>query len=572
MAGPIHYEVYFRKTAPAPWALLQACEDRKQAIETAEDLLADKRAVAVRVTKETLDPDTMAFDSVTILTRGAPEPPKSKIAREADLGPPCAGPADLYTPHARELIGRILEDWLGRQGVTAYELLHRPDLVELLEASGVEMQHAIQKVAVPESHASGQPVHELVRFYQKLSDQAVERVILAGRKGSFPDLVNRSLAEVAEKLVGGADRAFLMGGAICGALKGLRKPAERLDRLMDLADRAPASGAARALVMVPIEQILSEMLGSRAVLAAILGSDLDLGASLAAAVRLVAPREVEMLMKADPRMAAMMPPVDGPTARLAARLAAGEYPLLSAALVRMVVRELTGPRRLRPSNARGEIDVLRALAMGLTATAGRLLSLDEVQAAFVERSKALVTADFVAAYVSICDTAICEAEHLTRLCENVTGGANKRSAARWLAACVTSLKFETEMRAGATPQLAAQRLTVLARLQRSVRAAALGERDEEQILTAIGAVGGGVEAEGKLVAQLGRAPAPAPQKLSALLKLAAGETAPLGPAADRAKAEAMRLFRAPETRAEIAAEPAVLPTLKPLMQAAGLAA
>lgn len=572
MAGPIHYEIYFRKTAPAPWTLLQACEDRKQAIETAEDMLADKRAVAVRVTKETLDPDTMAFDSVTILTRGAPEPPKPKASRDADLAPPCTGPGDLYTPHARELIGRVLEDWLARQGATAFELLHRPDLAELLEASGVELQHAIQKVAVPESQATGQPVHELVRFYQKLSDQAVERVIQAGRRQQFPSLANRPLADVANKLAGGSDRAFLMGGVVCDALKGLRKPSERLDRLMDLADRAPEAGPARALVMVPIEQILSEMLGSRAVLAAILGADLDLGASLAAAVRLVAPREVEMLTRADRRMAAMMPPTDGPTARLAARLAAGEYPLLAAALVRMVVRELTGPRRLRPSNARGEIDILRALAMGLTATAGRLLSLDEIQHAFTERSKALVTADFVGAYVSICNTAICEAEHLTRLCENVTGGANKRSAARWLAACVTSLKFESEMRAGATPPVAAQRLTVLARLQKGVRAAALGERDEQQILEAIGAVGGVVEAEGRLVAQLGRSPAPAHQKLSALLKLAAGETAPSGPAADRAKAEAMRLFRAPETRAEITAEPTVLPTLKPLLQAAGLAA
>ena len=76
MAGPIHYEVYIRKTAPAPWTLLMATEDRKTATETAEDTLSDKRAVAVRVTKETLDPDTMAFNSVTVLTRGMAEGPK----------------------------------------------------------------------------------------------------------------------------------------------------------------------------------------------------------------------------------------------------------------------------------------------------------------------------------------------------------------------------------------------------------------------------------------------------------------------------------------------------------------
>lgn len=63
MAGPVHYEVYIRKTAPAPWTLQMATEDRTQAVQTAEDLLSDNRAAAVRVTKETLDPDTMEFNS-----------------------------------------------------------------------------------------------------------------------------------------------------------------------------------------------------------------------------------------------------------------------------------------------------------------------------------------------------------------------------------------------------------------------------------------------------------------------------------------------------------------------------
>src|SRR5690606_32721957 len=101
--------------------------------------------------------------------------------------PPCAAPTDLYTPMAREVIGRVLETWLARHRATPYERLHRPDLVELLEASGVELQHAIQKVAVPESQATGQPVHEVVRHYQRLTDRACERILKAGR-GGFPDL------------------------------------------------------------------------------------------------------------------------------------------------------------------------------------------------------------------------------------------------------------------------------------------------------------------------------------------------------------------------------------------------
>jgi hypothetical protein len=569
MAGPVHYELYIRKTAPSPWTLSMATEDRKNALDTAEDLMRDRQAVAVRVTKETLDPDTMEFNSVTLLTRGAPEAPRKKVA-DIDAGPACKAPADLYTPHARELLGRVLEDWLMRNGATAYELLHRPDLVEKLEASGVEVQHALQKIAIPESQATGQASHELIRHYQKLTGQAMERVITAGRRNLFANLADHSLADIAHRISGAPDRAFIIGGVICGALVGVKGARARLGALMDLADRAPAAGPPRALVLVSLEQLLCELFASRVSLAEILGPSLDQGGSMAAIVRMVAPREIDALVRADARLSLLMPVVDGPAARLGEHLAAGEFPILAASLARMVLRELMGPRRLRPSDPVGEIDILRTLAMSLTATAGRLLTMEEVQNAFIERSRSLVTADFVAAYVSLCETVLCEAETLTRLCENVTGASNKRSAARWLAACVTSLRFETEMRSSnARPT---QKLHVLAGLQRSVRASALAEHDETQIAAAIGEVGGVVEGEAKLTAQLARATAPAPQKLAALLRLAAGETAPLGPAADRAKAEAIRLFRAPDTRNALGAAPGALGELKVLMKSAGLAA
>ncbi|MDP3368587.1 MAG: hypothetical protein Q8M32_01925, partial [Brevundimonas sp.] len=514
MAGPVHYEVYIRKTAPAPWSLQMATEDRAHAVQAAEDMLADNRAAAVRVTKETLDPDTMEFASLTVLTRGAPEVQRKRVVSEDQAGPRCTGAQDFYAPHAREIIGRALEDWLGRNGATAFELLHRPDLAERLEASGVELQHAIQKIAVPESQDVGQPVHDLVRHYQKLSDQAVERVISAGRRNLFPDLEDCSIADLAHRLGGQSDRAFIMGGVVCGALKGVRGGRARLDRLMDLADRAPMDGPPRAMVMVPIEQVLCEMMAARTSLADILGPALDQGASLAAVVRMVAPREIDGLVAQNPRFALQVPAVDGPAARLGARLEAGEFPLLAAALARMVLRELMSPRRLRPNDAAGEIDILRTLATALTVTAGRLLTLDEVQTAFNERSKAIVTADFVAAYVKPCTTVLCEAEALTRLCENVTGRANKRSAARWLSACVGSLRFESEMRAPSATQTAAQKLGVLAGLQRAIRACDLSERDDAEIVTAIGAIGGAVETEARIVMQVARSPAPLPQKLS----------------------------------------------------------
>ena len=572
MAGSIHYEVYIRKTAPAPWALQMATEERAVAMETAEELLRDDRAAAVRVTKETLDPETMEFQSLTLMTKGAPEIKRKRLVSEDQTGPRCLAPTDLYEPLARETIGRVLEDWLKRQGVTTLELLHRPDLAERLEASGLELQHAIQKVAIPESQAVGQPVHDLVRHYQKLAERTLERVVAAGRRELFPGLENRSIADLAHRLSGKSERGFIMGGIVAGALKGLRGGRARVDKLMDLAEGAPMDGPPHALVMVPIEQILCEIMATRTSLADVLGPSLDQGASLAAVVRMVAPKEVAALIAQDEKLALQIPAVTGPAARLGERLQEGQFPLLASTLARMVLRELMSPRRLRPGDAVGEIDIMRTLAMILTATAGRLLTLEEVQSAFSERSKSIITADFVAAFVAPCDTVLCEAESLTRLCENVTGNANKRSAARWLAACINSLRFESEMRSSASGRSPAQALAILAGLQRTVLTCSLAEREEQEIVTAIGLVGSGVETEARLILMLTRAKATLHQKLTALLKMAAGETAPLGPVADRAKAEALKLLRQPENREALSRSPQALVPIKALMQAAGLAA
>lgn len=570
MAGPIHYEVYVRKTPPSAWSLAIATESRGHATETAEELLATGAAAAVRVTKETMDPETMEFASVTILTRGAPEPKRRRTEDDGQATSICNAPQDLYTPMGRERLTGVLEDWLRRNRITAYELLHRPDLVERLEASGVELQHAIQKVAVPESQSSGRKVHDLIRHYQRLVEAAVARIMTAHRRDAFVDVEQTPLSEIAERLVGRPEAAFLMGGTLCRAAMITTEPNARLGVLMDLADQAPADGPGRDLVLGQIEQFLSDITSQPTGLAGILGPGLTPGAALAAVVRMCAPHEVEALVRIDTKMGQLIPAVEGSARRLAQRLAGGQFPALARALIRMVIRELAGTRRLQPGDAQGEIAILRALAAALTAASGRLIRAEEVQEAFVERSQMLVTADFVGACTAGLETAFQEVESLTRLCENVTGAANKRAAARWLTASLTSLRFETEMRApGAHP---IQKLTILAGLQRSIRACHFSETDQEKVMEAVGVLGGQIEADARLVTLMARADAPPPQKIAALLRLAAGQTGPLGPAADRAKAEALRLMRAAETRTALSQATDVLPEIRDLMKITGLAA
>ena len=239
---------------------------------------------------------------------------------------------------------------------------------------------------------------------------------------------------------------------------------------------------------------------------------------------------------------------------------------LRIALGRKILAELNGGMRLRPSDPDGEIAVLRALAMVLTASAGRLLAQEEVQAVFLERSKLLTASEFVTALTQGRPAALAEVQALVRMAENVMGPLNRTRAAEWISTNVDSLRFEREFRAGGADS-ALPRLSVLAALDRSIRRAGLAEGDQRRICARLGEVAGMVEADARLCAQLGRSPAPLTQKATVLLRLAGGEITPPGPVADRAKAELGRLLKTPEARTALAAAPEFANRVRDLMAA-----
>ena len=560
----VHYEVFSKKTPSSGWALDLATENRATALATANDMMKEGKVAAVRVTKETLDAETREFQSVGILNLGNAEPPKkSKVKENND--PLCVSPQDLYTIHARDRIGRLLEGFLERKGATPFELLHRADLVEELEASGTDLQHAIQKLAIPEAQARGLSVHELIRVFQGLVERAIERLLKDARKGDLPDVDKEGFARAAERVAQHPERAYLLGAGVAVSIAPARSWTEKVTRLLDLADSAPLAGPPRGLALAVIEQPLAEILGSKSGLDDIIGKDLDLGARLAAMTRLVACDPVEALMRIEPSVQRMMPPLSETAQRLAKWLATEDFGAVRLAIAKRVVRELTGPRRLRPGDAAGEIAVMRALAMALTCAAGTMISLDDVQEAFVTRSRMLVTGDFVEAYLGSNQTSRQEVEALMWLVENVIGAANKRQAGRYLSANVSGMRFEKEFRFGADSP--AVKLEVLAKLQKQAARAGLAPEDYGPIQAKIGDVGGLLEADSKIVSVVAKSSQGPVQRLMTLLRMAIGDTAPIGPTADRARAEALKLVRRDDTRAELARAPERMGQVRELLQA-----
>jgi len=85
----------------------------------------------------------------------------------------------------------------------------------------------------------------------------------------------------------------------------------------------------------------------------------------------------------------------------------------------------------------------------------------------------------------------------------------------------------------------------------------------------LGDLGGLVEGDCGITASLARSALPPMQRMSVLLKMAVGETAPIGPAAQRARDVVMRMSKQPEIRADLAKSPELMTRLRPLMAAAG---
>ncbi|MDB5462665.1 MAG: hypothetical protein JWP23_1054 [Phenylobacterium sp.] len=563
----VHFEVFIRRYPDSAWTLKMATDVRTTALDTAKEMVKTGEVAAARVTRETLDEESGEFHALTILTVGVPERPRKVKVPEA-TEPLCVAPQDLYTCHARERIGRLFEVWLERRDATPFELLHRPDLVEKLEASGVEIQHAIQKIAIPEAHARGASVAEMTRSFKSLAERAIERLMRDARKG-LPQVAPDTFAKTAAQLAKDPEGAYRLGCAVAASLAPARSWSEKVGLLLDLADAAPPSGPARTLALSVIAQPLEEIVGCQKGLDNVVGGGLDLGGRLAAMSRLAAADVIDQLIKIEPSVAKVMPELSERAQRLAGWLTSEDFTGVRAAIGQRILRDLGGQRRLRPTDPVSEIELIRGLAMALTAAAGKLLPLDNVQAAFSARSKMLVTRDFVETYLGEGRTAHEEAGALIWLTENIIGAGAKREAGRWLQSLIFSLRFERENRETPSP---AQRLAELAKLQRGVSRCGLIEETYKPIQAKLGELGGLVEADARLVALTLKAEAPALSRLTVLLRLASGEAGPLGPAADRARAEALKLARQDDTRAELSEAPDRVDAIRDLLKHASLAA
>jgi hypothetical protein len=248
------------------------------------------------------------------------------------------------------------------------------------------------------------------------------------------------------------------------------------------------------------------MVSGAAGLTALLGEQANLGHALIAMVDLYLGRTQ---------------PAAGTTgaglAALAAEFAAGSLVNSRAAIAGRVLAELKATRRLDPKSLDEEVRLMRLLASRMVMGPPNLIAQEDIVAAFVVRSKRLVSPEAVTEFVgdaSEPDTRILRILHLE---ENVIGVENKRRLAGFIGPQLTDYGAQAFFIDGKKPIL--ERLQRLAALQTRVLRAGFQDIEKRNIADAIDTLA--VKAEAKARFLEGLAPKHMPQinRTLALLQL-----------------------------------------------------
>lgn len=528
MSGGIHYEVHLKKNRKAGWALYEAREDRDQAIRLAHSLLAKNKEGSVRVTKEKFDEEERVFRAVPIF-EGGQERLQAVEEKTAEATLPCLTPDDLAKAMGRDAIRRCLSQFLERIQALPMELLHRPDLVETLEASDTEMQHAVQKYAIARAQGSDASVHGYVKQLNELVQKALSRIYKDSRNKKLPEYAkSKSFKDVAGDIHKTDARPYMLRAAIANRLKSERNYGNKLEVLLDMLEDLPAEEEARDFAIAELDSFLSEVISFDSGQDALLGSRKDLGETL---------ERLTCLFDGD-HSADALSMATGAAKRMARRIAHGELDECKGKIAQTLLRELEKPKRLRPSSVKQEVRLARELAQKLVMSAGPDLPLDALNSAFQARSARLLQPENIDELLRHSRDPDEEIDRLMMLEENLVGEENKRKLAGFVRSVLGQHQTESwYMRGDAKPL---ERLSALAGHQRRVLKGGYPDAEKAQLAGCFDTIGMKVIDETKILNAVEAGDRPALEKAVAMLKLATAGALPEGQCTADAQARALR--------------------------------
>ena len=528
-SGQIHYEIHL-KLPRGKWQLYGAMESREKALKQAKELVGG--GTSVQVTKETLSEDGN-YLSVRIFQEGEIENPKKNAGKtEAVDSLPCFKAQDLYSYEARKTIVRLLQDSLNRWKITSLELLHSPEYLERLESTGSVLQAAVQKMAIAQSQAGEGTVGERVRTLHKLVSDAMVMVYVDRDKNRLPTLKKTGIAELARRLAHDPRREYMFNAAITDHLKDCDGWDCKLVRMLDFIGNIPQDDPALCdFCLGIIDGYVSEIVSASSAIKDIIGDQPDLGNALQRLIELASGLlDTSTLESAG-------------VAALNMHFGNGALPEARTAIIRRVLRELEGSKRLSQDSIDVEVKFLRRLASKVVLACGNLLPHDEVLEAFRVRSERLISPDTLDAFLNQAENPAIKAERILFISDNIVGEANRRKLTGILLALLEAPAFNRFFSNSEQP--ASTRLRLLCELQNKVLKSELDTVRKQSIAADLDSICLSIVQQNNLLARVSDGQDSPVSKSLALLKLASSNILTRGKSRDLAQRLALGFIREP---------------------------
>jgi hypothetical protein len=508
MAQSVHYEIFSRQGAKGGWKMLDVRSGRDEAIAFAQHVMAEAKATGVKVVKETYNEETGDYLTLKIFEDGHNQAKVAPAAEDVPHALPCFKPDDLYSYHARQTMMRLIPDFLARNKITITELSHRADMLEKLEATGTLLQHAIQKIAVAQAASTATPVAQIIKTLNELVTKAFAKVYRDARAKLFPVTADGGFGALSDRLAAQADGLYLLNGAIANHLRDATGWDAKVLKLLTVMKEAPADGAGRTLLLSAVDSLLAEMLAGSAALHELIGASENLGHALMALVQLFLGQQT--------------PGADGRAGLLALtkHFAADDLPEARTAIANRIMAEFKSPKRLCPASLEDEFKTLRQIANRVVLGIGKYMRHEDLIAAFMLRSKRLVTHETLGAHLEGAATPDEKLERLLFVEENVIGAENKRQLATFVMPVMTASNFETHFIAAKTPPLA--KLQRLAQLQARVRRSGFQENQRAEMSDLLDKLAATLEARSKIFEAIDAKTSNAVEKAQTILRLVTG--------------------------------------------------
>lgn len=550
-----HFELFLRKTPKSSWVLVEAVPDRQKAVSKGKELLEAHPHGGVRVLKEQRTASG-EFNSVIVTTLGnctESKPGKSEGLKSAALTI-CVSPGDLFKPAARKTYQEVLPKFLEKHRVLPGELVYRTDLLDILEASGSELTHAIQKVAIARS-GGGDDLHAIARQLHELVTLAISQ-IFKDRKSGLLLSWQGSLSDVIINARKTKSPSFALGAAIADRLKRQTNWRDKLQALLDIWKETEAlEKPDKDFCNDILTHYFSEWIEAPNTLAYMIGKTNHTAEIVHRLIAILEPRS-QYLKGPDPL-------ADLPSAQtLAEAISMEVLPSAHNRIVSLIFSEIASNRRLYTPSLQEEFLLLKSFGDRLVKLLGGKRQ-KEMYDAFCERSKLLMTIDTIEAYLE--QFPIHERpQKLLGLSANLAGHDARVKLVSVLRGYISQPQFEVAILGTRNPVMT---LSSLRATQVALIRASLPDQDRLHGARDIDTLGVRLLGQSKLFGSMIKKAGTPERAALALFRLAA-EALPHGQCARLAASSATQILQSEQARDRLASNPDMKRALAQMAKAA----